>query len=210
MKQHITILTVLLALILLGACDTDILTLENSGFYGVVRDADTGEPVSNATVYLNGPAADNTVTDNNGNYRFENIQEGTYTLSAEKERYTTSFVDSYVGLDSYEKLDIQMDYKGLLSTRTLDFGRDLNSLTITVTNLLDQPIEIDTDENVPWLTTDHSPFTIEPNRVEVINVEVNRFLLQNNAETTTLIVNIVEDFGFDVLESYAVEVNISK
>ncbi len=52
--------------------------------YGRVIDADDGTPVVNAMVTLNGIQ---TVTDANGNFTLNNVQQGTYTLNVSKNGY---------------------------------------------------------------------------------------------------------------------------
>lgn len=57
-----------------------------ANLYGVVTDAETGLPLSGVKVTIDGLI---TYTDASGNYGFEGLEPGTYTIIFEKEGYET-------------------------------------------------------------------------------------------------------------------------
>jgi len=57
-----------------------------ANLYGVVTDADTGYPIAGVMVTIDGLVA---YTDAGGNYAFEGLTPGSYTITFEKEGYET-------------------------------------------------------------------------------------------------------------------------
>ena len=57
-----------------------------ANLYGRVTDAETGNPVSGVLVNLNGLSLS---TDSNGDYLFEELDPGSYSISFSKEGYET-------------------------------------------------------------------------------------------------------------------------
>jgi len=57
-----------------------------ASLYGVVRDAETGSPLSGVKVTLDGVVA---YTDAGGNYGFTGLTPGSYTITFEKDGYET-------------------------------------------------------------------------------------------------------------------------
>jgi cytoskeletal protein RodZ len=57
-----------------------------ANLYGKVTDAETGLPLSSVKVTIDGLT---TYTDANGNYGFEGLTPGTYTVTFEKDGYET-------------------------------------------------------------------------------------------------------------------------
>ena len=56
-----------------------------ANLYGKVTDIDTGNPLSSVKVTIDGLV---TYTDSNGDYGFEGLGPGSYTVTFEKEGYT--------------------------------------------------------------------------------------------------------------------------
>jgi len=210
MKKLLQLLPFALLLFLGTSCDPDDLTVGNSGVYGVVFDETTQRPVSGASIFINGPDSHSTVTDVNGNYRFENMPLGSYTLSAQKERYIAAYEDVELTIAGFEKADIYMAPETMLSTHELDFGTNIDELDIVVTNHLDEAIDIKVDENHMWLNTQGIISGLEPGQSETIKVTVFRPMLQQSSYSVPLILNVEEDFGFEILESYTVTVNVQQ
>lgn len=207
--KNFTIITLLLSLVLFStSCESDFWGLEDSGVYGVVRDIETGNPIPNALVHITGPEDKTTQTDASGNYVFEHMQPGNYLLSAEAYRYFTPFVETTVFANDITRQDIEMEYHSLLSTHTLDFGTQYDELEIVVTNILDRPIDVDTEEDEIWMIVQESISGLLPGQSDIITVRVERMFMDAGNYTVPLIIDIEEDFGFDVYESYVVDVNV--
>ena len=210
MKNLITFAILALAALTFSSCDGSLLGLEDSGVFGVVIDAETGNPIPHAYVFINGPETKTTQADGNGNYRFDNMRTGNYVVSAEAYRYLTPFVNTTVFQDDFSQANIEMNYHSLLSTHELDFGTDQGELEIVVTNLFDRPIDVDTDDNEGWLSTHGFTSNLAPGESAVLTVRIHRYLMDAGTYSVPLIVDIEEDFGFDVFESYVVTVNAVK
>ena len=207
--KNFTIITLFLSIILLSSsCESDFWGLEDSGVYGVVRDMETGNPIPNALVYITGSEDKTTQTDASGNYLFKNMKPGNYLLSAEAYRYFTPFVETTVFVNDLTKQDIEMEYHSLLSTHTLNFGTNYDELEIVVTNILDRPIDVSTEEDEIWMTVHGFISGLEPGQSEILTVRVNRTFMDAGNFSVPLIVDIEEDFGFDVYESYVVNINV--
>lgn len=58
-----------------------------SNLYGIVTDAETGNPIPDVLVTLDGMQ---TYTDGGGNYTFTNVDPGEYVLQFSKEGYETA------------------------------------------------------------------------------------------------------------------------
>jgi len=76
----------IMAITLLGGCEPDE-GKQTGGIYGVITDKATGEPIRAAGVQLN-PIGTKTVTGNEGQYEFTELQSGEYTLHVTKTGYT--------------------------------------------------------------------------------------------------------------------------
>lgn len=210
MKNLITFAVLALSALSFSSCDGSLLGLEDSGVFGVVIDAESGNPIPHAYVYINGPETKSTQADGNGNYRFDNMRAGNYVVSAEAYRYLTQFENVTVFQDDFSQADVRMDYHSLLSTHELDFGTNQDELEIVVTNLFDRPIDVDTDESEGWMTTHGFISGLEPGQSAIFTVRVNRTFMDPGTYSVPLVVDIEEDFGFDVFESYVVTVNVTK
>lgn len=206
MKNLITFAILALATLSFSACED----YEDCGVFGVVIDAQTGNPIPFAYVYINGAMTGETQADANGNYRFNNMRTGNYVVSAEAYRYLTRFINTTVVVGEFSQANVEMDYHSFLSTNELDFGTNQNELEIVVTNLYDRPIDVDTDESEGWLTTHGHISGLAPGQSAVITVRVDRSFMDAGTYAVPLVVDIEEDFGFDVFESYVVTVNVVK
>lgn len=210
MKKFTLFAALLSTILFASSCESDFWGLEDSGIFGVVIDVETGNPIPFANIFINGPEARNTQADANGNYRFDNLRTGNYVLSAEAYRYLTPYVDASVFVNQFSQVDIEMEYHSLLSTHFLDFGTEYDELEIVVTNLFDRPIDVDTEEDESWMTTHHFISGLEPGQSDIITVRINRNFLAGGTYSVPLVVDIEEDFGFDVYESYVVTVNVEE
>lgn len=210
MKKILLLLPIALMLFLFSSCDPDDIILENSGVYGVVFDEMTQRPVASASVFINGPESHTAVSDINGNYRFENLPLGTYTLSAQKEGYIETYESAELTIAEFEKVDILIAPETMLSSHVLDFSNNIDELEIVVTNHLDEAVDIKVDESHNWLTAQGIILGLDPGQSETIKVSVFRPMLQQSSYSVPIIINVEEDFGFDILESYTVTVNVQQ
>ena len=74
--------------VLLTSCSKDDHKVFSS-IYGVVRDAATGELIANANVVLS-PSGETKITGSDGQFIFNDIDPGQYTVTVQKEGYQTN------------------------------------------------------------------------------------------------------------------------
>ena len=127
---------------------------ENGIITGVVTDAATGEPVDNANVKLK-PRGETTLTGSDGTFQFNNLLDGTYSLSVSKNGYV-DLDDDYAieiknGLGVRRDIQIASLKESFILTvngieiSTLDFGIDpsLTQLSFSVDNNGTVPLMVD-------------------------------------------------------------------
>lgn len=86
MKQFIRFLSILIIVVLSSGCTERMVEVEGS-LYGTVRDAETGEPLSNCNVLLNSLGLA-TTTGSDGSFHFANLEGGEYSIQVSKNEYT--------------------------------------------------------------------------------------------------------------------------
>jgi len=108
-------------LFLILACNISFAQIFTSTIRGTVKDADTGLPLSNATVQL-APAGTGESTDEAGTFRFDKIPVGRYVLKI-----------SYVGYGSVEIPEILLESgkESVHDIRLSATGRELQEATVT-------------------------------------------------------------------------------
>lgn len=77
---------------------------------GKITDFDTQEPVKNASVYLV-DLKKSTVSDQNGNYSFQNLKSGKYFVEITGDNYTTLLVSIEVNQDAISNITLQKSAK---------------------------------------------------------------------------------------------------
>lgn len=106
--------------------NTDIRTLIRSRIYGRVTDADTGEPIVNASIKLfaDMELVREIYTNANGNYATEVDRNTMYTIRAEKENYSSDEAVSQTGLAEQEiNFELKRDLYALFEGQ--DIGKAL-------------------------------------------------------------------------------------
>src|SRR5699024_1893973 len=93
MKTSIIILIILSTAFLLGSgCAKETVDPNLTGsIKGVVQNSSTGKPVMNASATTS-PGTDALLTDQEGQFLFEDIATGDYTVKVEKDSFTTETV----------------------------------------------------------------------------------------------------------------------
>ena len=77
---------------------------------GKITDFDTQEPVKNASVYLV-DLKKSTVSDQNGNYAFQNLKSGKYFVEITGDNYTSLLVSIEVNQDAVSNIILQKSAK---------------------------------------------------------------------------------------------------
>ena len=138
---------ILMCFIVLTSCTEDPSGSDLTGngiLRGKVVDSKTFTPIENARVSTS-PASSTYFSDKNGNFVFEKIVSGEYSVKAEKEGHVTKFVPAIITNSS----DIQVIFE--LDISTLDNkSPDIPVLTAPVDNAKEQSLKL----NLTWTATD--------------------------------------------------------
>ena len=167
-----------LALTFLVACTEE--PVETTGsIYGIVNDANDGEPVSMAHVSLN-PGGKATNTGSDGRYEFLNMEPGQYTIQITKAGYTTNTKQITVVAGKEASGDMlltpeQQEADIRIDPTSLNFGTTQDELVVTLTNqgnaATDWSLEL--GEN-PWLSASLLSGNIEAGKTQSIIFSVDR------------------------------------
>lgn len=176
--------------------------------YGIVNDADTGEPIVDAHVSLT-PYGKTINTGGDGGYEFQELEPGQYTIQISKSGYKTN--TKRISVVPGEKASGDMMLKrGVpsisLSVNSLNFGGRATNKTFSIRNISTSGTSVSWQVSqafpVSWLSVTPSNGSTAASKESVVSVNVNRDRVTKD-ETATL---IVEADG----ESFPVEILVSK
>ncbi|MBQ3368535.1 carboxypeptidase regulatory-like domain-containing protein, partial [bacterium] len=100
---------------------------EPGSIYGIVTDKATGESIINAGVELQ-PVGLKTVTGSDGQFEFNEVATGTYTLFVTKTGYSDSSSDITVESGKQSKGDVQLEKLPAALRIVDDDGKDISEL----------------------------------------------------------------------------------
>lgn len=155
--------------------------------YGTVTDFSTGDPIDNANVRLN-PLGETTLTGYDGTFQFNDVHNGTYSLSLSKNGYV-DLEDDYVieiGNGNSVHRDVQLKHGVVVTVNgleidTLDFGSDINfnRMSFLVTNNTMTFIRVDLGSSSNWIGIwiPGSDTGIYSNQGKSFEIEIKRSLL---------------------------------
>ena len=170
---------------------------------GKVTDRETDEPLSNVLVVLRtGGITDlaTITTPNNGNYAFQDVAVGNYTLIFSKSGYRESIKDITVERGRTINADITLDPAvSTLTIRdddTLDFGTESGSRVFTISNDGEEGsiLNFEIIKTEDWLTLSPTSGSITKNSdglPKLITVTVDRDMIEftEQTATTNIIIN---------------------
>ena len=166
----------ILFVIFICSCALDPIVLHGD-INGYVTDAETGEPLQEASVGLNQSdnTIDSTITGNTGSYLFKNLPQGNYEIQASKmgfDRITqnvevTPANSTEVNFPLNKSPDIDF------SDSYIDFGVDSNSKSFTISNAGTGILRYDISTSQDWITVypNSGDITTE---IDTITVTINR------------------------------------
>ncbi len=178
MKQVLNILKVipLFILIFVNSCaekPTEVTTL--GGIEGIVYNASNGNPLSGATVTI--MDIGNRITLSDGSYRFEELEEDIYTITASKSEYVTDTQSIEVVANRSKEVNFNLraalPAQLLVTPSSLNFGELEPSLTLGVINEGDESLSWQIVSNQSWTSVFPSTGTTTEETDEV-TVSVNR------------------------------------
>ena len=167
-----------MAVSLVVACAKD--EVETTGsIYGIVNDADNGEPISGAHVTLN-PGGKATNTGSDGRYEFLSMDPGQYTIQISKSGYKTNTKGISVVAGKQASGDMMLEREAeeadiQIEPSTLNFGTTQDELSVTITNRGNAATEwsLNLGDN-PWLSASPLSGNIAAGKTQSIVFSVNR------------------------------------
>lgn len=169
------------------SCAKDIVDLQGN-ISGTVYDARTHEPLSGVLMTLT-PSGKTMSTGSNGQYSFQSIEPGTYTLQAAKTDYKTDSRSVTVVTGETATLDFQLtpSLAALeVSPATLDFGNTSTTLTLDIRNKGNAVLKWEASEDAAWLTCIPSSGEIQSGESATVVVNVDRNGLERGAYSQTI------------------------
>lgn len=192
---------------LFQSCTKD--EVETTGtIYGIVNDADDSKPLQNAAVLLT-PSGKTTNTGSDGNYEFQDMEPGQYTIQISKTGYQPNTKRITVVAGEKASGDMMLKRGDLaisLSTAVLNFGSQSTSKTFTIRNISTSGKSISWSvikaSPVDWLSMMPASGITTNDKESTVVVNVDRDKIKKD-ETAIL---LVEGEG----ESHSVEISVAK
>ncbi len=161
---------------------------------GIVVDAETNEPIQGANVTLS-PLNSSATTGVDGKYDFKNLDPKDYTIEVQKDGYTTNTksVTVIAGQTNSGDVILQPIIPIInLSVSSLDFGNNLTTLPIAITNSGEGSLEWSISENAEWISI--NPLSgITTSQTSNVMVTVDRSSLESGSHSQ--IISIISNGG---------------
>lgn len=188
----------------LGSCAKD--EVETAGsIYGIVNDADNGEPVQDAHVSLN-PGGKTTNTGSDGRYEFSDMEPGQYTIQISRTDYKTNTkrITVIAGEQASGDMTLKRGTSRIkLNTSSLNFGSQSTSKTFTVMNTgTAGSASWSVSHSVSWLSVTPTSGSTAEGKSSTVVVNIDRSKITSDVSTNL----IVEADG----ESLPMEVTVTK
>lgn len=189
MKRFLNIFVNVLILALLASCAKDIVDV-NGDIKGVVKDSDDGHLLQNCNITLS-PSGKTYITNADGQFNFEELEPGTYTLSFTKTGYNDATKTVTVVSGQSTDASVIMKSKGAfaISSNSLDFG-DLNSsMTFQLVNNSDVSTSFKVSDTPSWLTLSMSSGVVQQGGSLSVVANVNRDAVDYGEHAHTLTIS---------------------
>lgn len=122
--------------LLLAGCDDETLGPTARGdIDGEVRDAETGEPIAQASISTS-PPTQSVLTDDDGSFNLTGVETGNYTIDISKTGYETAAVTVRVNENEVAEATALLD-------RSDDFGQETDSLRTQVIDFYNDRVNRD-------------------------------------------------------------------
>ena len=186
-------------LLIFSSCSSNITEDYTTGnIAGSVSDQTTGEPVSTVNVSLN-PSGSSTVTGSDGTFSFNDLQEGSYTITITKDGYKDNNRTVYLptGETTPVHLLIERIPASITSDKNLlDFGETLSTLSFTIVNTGYTDLEylVETG-NCKWLSVEPENDVLKYGKTATIVVTITRELLPKGQNEANIVVRSTSGDG---------------
>ena len=221
MKKLQTILTVIVFCFCATSCSEDVVSTFGS-VYGIVTDAETGEPLRNVSVTL-APGNETTVTGNDGHYEFADLEAGLYKLQFYLHGYATTSRQVTVVAGKRCVADAVLSHSNSpggdngntggndntggnngdngaasvgLNVKELDFGDSETELSFKIYNLEDATADLEWKINPELhkcLTVSPMSGTLPVGYYNTVKVTLNRSTMTSDIDTTIDIYDLNDD-----------------
>ncbi|MCQ2118856.1 MAG: carboxypeptidase regulatory-like domain-containing protein [Bacteroidales bacterium] len=173
--KHLRYFITIISIIVFISCAKDIVDLTGS-ITGIVKDYGDGQLISNCQVSIS-PGGKSLTTGSDGQFEFESVDPGNYTLSFKKSGYEDASTN--VSVVAGKGQNVQMTLKALaavmsVSEAQLGFGSATNTMSFTISNLGEGNLEWKVSENVDWLSCSPVSGTVLPSQSVTVVATVNR------------------------------------
>lgn len=182
-------------------CGKEDETTKLGSIFGTVTDFSSGEPVSNANVRLN-PRGETTSTGSDGMFQFNDVPNGTYSLSLSKNGYVDLDDDYAIKIENGNNVRRDVQMKRLSSSlqivdndgnviAMLDFGADegVSQKTFNIFNNGSITLDFTITKTASWIEeVIPSSGTVGIGDTKPITVIINRASLGSGENKSTLIV----------------------
>lgn len=183
--RHIYIFLILL--LCFGCSQSEVDTF--GGISGTVADEITREPLPGVKVSLT-PNGTSQITGSDGNFLFDNLDPQEYTLTFTKDDYVSQSQKVSVKAGAASSVQISMEpiVPILKVTPTkLDFGQEITTLALDITNSGKGTLQWNINEEIPWLTCSPSNGTTIKEFSSVV-VSVSRTEMERGNYNGTLVI----------------------
>jgi len=184
MTKFTTLLFIFLIFLFAGCAEKPTKVESTGDMNGRVLDDRTGEGIENAIVSI--LTVGDKITDNSGFYQFADIEEGTYSITAEKTGYISQTKQIEVEVNKTKEVNFQLmkDEPVLSITPTqINFGITNIEENVSITNIGTGSLIWSTSESLDWLSVSPSSGSVDADNPTNTTVSVTRSgLSQGNYE----------------------------
>lgn len=167
---------ILLFIFIIGfiSCTKDIIDFTCT-IEGIVKDEDTGTPLSNCEIQLS-PTNQSITTANDGRYSFSNLEQGEYTLTYNRNGYISDSRTVKVNSGETSKIEILLKAKASfsLSESIYDFGDLESSKTFFCFNNSASECSYSISNLPEWALTNKTNGTIKANSNDSFIITIDR------------------------------------
>ncbi|MEQ8239145.1 MAG: LamG-like jellyroll fold domain-containing protein [Cyclobacteriaceae bacterium] len=172
-----------------------------SGIITNEKSVNAGDPVSNVRVTLDGPSSDSYTTGTDGRYQFRDAKIGVYSISFNHPDYQNAESQPFtVGENQVLKVDFTLspiDAIGV-SPAALNYGEEVNELTVTVQNVISTEISYEIDIANSWISLNKTKGTLSSGNSASIAVTIDRKALELGSNEGAFTINVPNRSSYTV------------
>ena len=179
----------LVLVLALTGCAKDVVDTTGS-IYGIVNDADNGEPVSGAHISLN-PGGLTANTGSDGRFEFGSVEPGQYTVQVSKSGYKTNSkrINVVAGQQASGDMVLERGEARIrLNTQSLTFAPEESSKTFEVMNVGSSgDVSWSIQKTDAWISVNPASGTTGQGKNSAVVVTVDRTQITEDVSTNLLV-----------------------